>query len=60
MFGIYVIYGKGKVLSHIFVRVCDMSACCMLGHSKSPEAAVRRSQVYIPTHAGVVLFCYLE
>jgi len=28
-----------------FVRVCDMNACCILGPSESPEAAVGRSQV---------------
>jgi len=41
------------------VRVCDMNACCILGPSKSPEAAVRRSQVYIPTQAGAVVSCSL-
>jgi len=42
------------------VRACDMmNTCSKFGPSKSPEATVGRSQVFIPTRAGFLSPYYL-
>jgi len=42
-----------------FVWVCDMNGYRILGPSESPQAAARRSQVYLPTQPDIVLSCWL-
>jgi len=36
-----------------------MNACCILGPSAGPQAAVKRVLVTFPTRPGVVLSCSL-
>jgi len=43
-----------------FGRACEMNACCIFRPSESPKATVGRSQVFIPTRAGVVLSLLLS